>query len=461
MLPTTCRRFCAAMAMLAAAACADGPTETLPGRLEVSVRTSGGDPDIDGYEVVLNQQVRRLYGATIDFTQSVSAGAHTVSLRQVAENCSVSGPDTREVAVRSGGIVYVVFDVVCEVTGVDVTLRTTGVAIPAAYQLSVNGQRYVAGSNGSLRVSRLAAGTYAVALTLPVVHCEVTGGNPLTVDVALRAVTPVVFDVVCWMPERLEKIAFVSRDFGASAVRVVNLDGSGSSQIDLGHSPAWSPDGTKLVFSDAACWDYWYYGFDACTGGLIVIDPELDERMVPDGGRGAFNADWSPVTNRIAFERCCDGNPRRLFTLALGASGVQPVVVPGVTLAGSPAWSPDGQQIAFECIVPEAPMQVAVCIADKDGANLRRLTNDGAGGLRPSWSPDGTRVAFDRDGQVMLATVDGQTITRLTTGAYPSWSPDGSRLVVADIDGLFLIDADGSNRERLTTGRHYAPRWRP
>jgi dipeptidyl aminopeptidase/acylaminoacyl peptidase len=60
--------------------------------------------------------------------------------------------------------------------------------------------------------------------------------------------------------------------------------------------------------------------------------------------------------------------------------------------AAGPAWSPDGQRLAFS-IVGRAQQQL--WIVEADGTNLRQVP--GASGFDPAWSPDGKRLAFSVD----------------------------------------------------------------
>ena len=62
----------------------------------------------------------------------VPAGEHTVSITDVADNCSVTGPTSHTVAVEQGQIVSVEFAVVCLATGIALTARTTGRTAPTA-----------------------------------------------------------------------------------------------------------------------------------------------------------------------------------------------------------------------------------------------------------------------------------------------------------------------------------------
>ncbi|MCC6973160.1 MAG: PD40 domain-containing protein, partial [Anaerolineae bacterium] len=98
----------------------------------------------------------------------------------------------------------------------------------------------------------------------------------------------------------------------------------------------------------------------------------------------------------------------------------------------SPAWSPDGKQIAFIAYVHGSP---EVYVMNDKGKKLQRLTTDSAADADPVWSPDGARVLFtsDRGGVPWLYTVraDGSALSRLPlsnriTGAHQAdWSHDG------------------------------------
>src|SRR5262249_50779874 len=57
----------------------------------------------------------------------------------------------------------------------------------------------------------------------------------------------------------------------------------------------------------------------------------------------------------------------------------------------SPAWSPDGEQIAF---MSTRDQTYGIYIMDANGRNVRRLTAPWRNGYSPAWSPDGQRIAF-------------------------------------------------------------------
>jgi len=69
-------------------------------------------------------------------------------------------------------------------------------------------------------------------------------------------------------------------------------------------------------------------------------------------------------------------------------------------------------------------------VANRDGSNVRRLTNHPGIDTSPTWSPSGTEVAFvsDRTGapQIWVVGADGLGLRKLTSESYadkPTWSP--------------------------------------
>ena len=248
-------KLVAALVVGLAAACSDGPEAPQRGAIRVVTQTSGGDPDLDGYVVVLDTNASQAFhvNGSVFFTDII-AGTHTVSLTMVAENCTLSGSNQRSLNVTAGQSVEVIFDVVCVATGIAVTTHTTGSEHPNTYQLAVNGgpPRFL-DANNSLVVSRLESGTYTVALAIPSDNCIVAGGNLKTVAVSTHTITPVTFEITCGPLIRAAKIAYAI-DATVNGVRqtsiaVVNVDGSGAVTLAQGTLRGGRLMG-RAVFSD-------------------------------------------------------------------------------------------------------------------------------------------------------------------------------------------------------------------
>ena len=140
----------------------------------------------------------------------------------------------------------------------------------------------------------------------------------------------------------------------------------------------------------------------------------------------------------------------------------------------SPAWSPDGERIAFVS-------NSDIYVMDANGEHRRKLTNNRHDGSSPSWSPDGKRIAFvsSRDdwktSDIYVMNADGKKIQNLTNDPWrnsvPAWSPDGKRIAFTsqrgndwrDID-IYVIHINGGKIQNLTKSFHgsgWAPSWSP
>ncbi len=223
-------------------------------------------------------------------------------------------------------------------------------------------------------------------------------------------------------------------------------------------------------------WLFNLSGACSCLLGPLLIAMMVDERaniyvMGADGSNqtrltrgieGDWSPAWSPDGNRIAFGSWRDGNLEIYVMDADGSN--QTRLTRGMAEAWSPAWSPDGSRIAFESWRDGAS---DIYVMDADGSNQTRLARGMAGLWSPAWSPDGSRIAFgswrDRNQDIYVMDADGSNQTRLTQGQGWStdWSPDGSKIAFQSNRDIYVMDADGSNQTRLTQAGAWSPAWSP
>jgi Tol biopolymer transport system component/DNA-binding winged helix-turn-helix (wHTH) protein len=141
-------------------------------------------------------------------------------------------------------------------------------------------------------------------------------------------------------------------------------------------------------------------------------------------------------------------------------------VVPLSALPGfesDPAFSPDGNQVAFALAVAENSGIYTVMVG---GDKALRLTS-GAGDSSPTWSPDGRRVAFYRDSEhgtaIYAVPALGGTEQKLYAGSSSlwtsglNWSPDGNVLAFSEGQAdktrawIALLSLAESTTRRLTS----------
>lgn len=139
----------------------------------------------------------------------------------------------------------------------------------------------------------------------------------------------------------------------------------------------------------------------------------------------------------------------------------------------SPAWSPDGQNLAYVSFEGKAS---AVYVQRLATGERRRVSARAGINGAPAWSPDGRRLALtlSRDGNLDLYTLDlaTQTLTRVTSDdaidTEPEWSQDGRALYfTSDRSGnaqVYRVALDAARKaERLTfmNGYNARPRLSP
>ena len=130
----------------------------------------------------------------------------------------------------------------------------------------------------------------------------------------------------------------------------------------------------------------------------------------------------------------------------------------------SPAWSPNGTQLAYVSFESRKPVIYAHDVAS---GKRRLLANFRGSNSAPAWSPDGRQIVatLSRDGGSQLYAIDanGGEPRRLTQSSSidtePAFSPDGKNIYfVSDRGGapqIYRMGAIGGNVERVTFSGSY------
>lgn len=222
---------------------------------------------------------------------------------------------------------------------------------------------------------------------------------------------------------------------------------------------------------------------------IVVANPDgSGQRGITHAPNGYIDGepDWSPDGTRVAFQRCAsDESHCAIWSAKVDGSGARRVtsasdrgsVLPKCLEENSPAYSPDGKLIAFECFTRPSANRLlfSIVVMDGQGHNRRVVVHGsaGAGVGRPQFSPDGGRLVFDHQNigakpknghATYVVNLDGTGMRRVTpwhlrAGDHPDWSPDGTRILVRSLangpdflrqGNLYTVRPDGTGLRKLT-----------
>ncbi len=173
------------------------------------------------------------------------------------------------------------------------------------------------------------------------------------------------------------------------------------------------------------------YQFTANKPGLRLASHQVADMVFQKilGIRGAF-------ATRIAYISVLGTLPHRQYRLIVSdADGENPhVVMQSNEPLMSPAWSPDGQSLAYVSFEDRLP---SVYVQFLQTGERRRVSARAGVNQAPAWSPDGKKLALTlstRDGNLDVYVLDlaTQALTRITDDpgidTEPQWSKDGQSI---------------------------------
>ena len=246
----------------------------------------------------------------------------------------------------------------------------------------------------------------------------------------------------------------------------VNLTNDAALDTD----PAWSPDGSQLVYSsdkDSEHLQLWIRDMRAGTSRKVT-----SLTTQPQG------ATWSPDGTRIVFFDV-DGMWRVAQISVLDVrTGTITRIHESLAQPGTPTWSPDGTRIALAEVAPqtrrfrEGTNQVLTMAAtpskgatsDMWFAPIPMLSIDSRGGCGPVWSPDGTKMAAIYEGVLAVWPVaaSGEPLgppRRVTTESAhaPSWAGDSRHILYQSLDTLRIVDIESGAIQTVPLELSYRP----
>ncbi len=295
------------------------------------------------------------------------------------------------------------------------------------------------------------AGLFANKGPSAIVVVPAAGGSPVAVtDNTALNVSP------AWSPNG-RRLLFVSDRDGARDVYAVRLTSSGKpagnpSRITTGlnaHSISLSADGTRLAYSTYISHSN-VWAIPIPTGERVSVDRAS---QVTTGNQTVEAVAVSPDGRWLYFDSDRSGNADAYRMPIGGGEAEQLTTNPADDF--SPEVSPDGRWVAFHSLRFGTR---DVFVMPAEGGEAQRVT-DGPGEERgPIWSPDGRSLLYNLSG---TGARDGLYVISKDSGGrwgaprqvwnHPNradWSPDGRNLVCAGTDGIWLIPVAGGSPRR-------------
>ncbi|HUI76096.1 MAG TPA: hypothetical protein VLX32_14190 [Candidatus Acidoferrum sp.] len=261
-------------------------------------------------------------------------------------------------------------------------------------------------------------------------------------------------------------IAFVRGPDGHKEIWEMDYDGNNQHQLThlntISLTPRWSPDASRIAFT---CFK---------PGPQICMYSMDLNKVVAFPRYGGTNSapTWSPDGTQIMFSSSMNGNPELYVVNADGGRPKRITYAPGAST--SPTWNPKtGQTVAF---VSDRSGLPKLYMMNADGTNTIPLDLPDKGYLiDPAWSPNGQLLAFswrrpDGNYDIYLMDIGSRDILQITRDSgrneRPSWAPDGRHIVFESTRTgtrqIWTMLADGTDARQLTTtGHNESPNWSP
>jgi len=267
------------------------------------------------------------------------------------------------------------------------------------------------------------------------------------------------------------QIVYISKRGNDKEVWLMDYDGANQHQLthlkSISLTPRWSPDASRIAFT---C----YVTFRGILSPQICMYSLVSDRMISFPRYRGTNSSpaWSPDGTQVAFMSSQLGDTQMFVADTDGSHLHRITFSAGVNT--SPVWNPKtGKQIIF---VSDRGGEPVLYLANSDGTDPQKMDMPDMGYvIDPAWSPNGQLVAFSwrrpsGNFDIYIMDIVSRKLVELTRDAgrneRPSWAPDGRHIVFESTRGgsrqIWSMLADGSQPRQLTTqAQNESPNWSP
>jgi len=442
-------------------------------RVAVDMVVTGSDPDADGYMLKIGTaEPSRLRSEGTTTVPTDSIGTLPLVLSGLAPNCTADPTNPTSIKVVAGQTAQLTLKLNCTPTtgALRIALAASGSDIPEpGYLLAIDINDTVStDGESSTTITGLPPGPHTVAVVSQPTYedpglqlnCSVTGGNPHSALVAVGDTVELSLGVTC------APLPVVTTTVTTSG-NVTDFDGY---ELTLTGPTAALSHVLALPVNGSATGLSMLNGSYVATvtgirGNCHLVGTERRTVVVAANMSLPLAVQCDPV-HQIAVVR---GLRSGAEIGIISTEGSYTRLTSNTVADSNPAWSPDGNRIAYASALTGSG---DIYVMDASGQDIRQLTSSSAADYQPAWSPDGNRIAFvsERDGarEIYMMNADGSNQVRLTADAgsntSPAWLPGGNRLVFvstrAGIQALYLMNPDGSGVS-LLAGYLTSPAWSP